>query len=209
MRRESISLAILSALALLPGCARSLHQEPVAPPVRIEVFVVTADSARQAVQYVRRQAPLSIDSPDPDVVARTLAASSGTPSLLHSTSWRREKDGAIVLTYLAYCEPAQFHPPEPVQIPWKALAAPPPTDPLHPRPPEIRDSDVLTHGLRHLSFLVRHAQDGRLAAALSSESQTFFRAMCGQLAGRLESAREAEECAATSGRRTDAPGSGR
>jgi hypothetical protein len=85
-------------------------------------------------------------------------------------------------------------------LPWDQLAPPAATDPQRPRPAEIREEDVIAHGLRHLSFLIRYARDGRLAAALSPRSVSFFRAMCGQLAGRLDAARDFEECAAVGAR---------
>ncbi len=200
MRCQLTSAAALSALALLTGCARLAHRETTSPRVLLEVFVVTADSVDHSIRYVRRNTALSMHSPDPDVVARELLGSFGTPSMLHSTSWRRENDGTVVLTYLAFCEPAQFRAPRPTYVAWSGLSAPPATDPLHPRPPEIREIDVLTHGLRHLSFLVRFSRDGRLPAALSAQSQSFFRAMCGQLAGRVESISKFEECTAVEAR---------
>ena len=187
-------------MVLLAVCGRAKRQEPAPPGVRLELFAVTSDSAVQSIRYVRSEAPVLRDSPDPDVVARGLLGSSATPAMIHSTSWRREKDGSVVLTYLAYCEPGQFHASQSVQLAWSDLASPPATDPLHPRPPQIRQVDVLRHGLRHLSFLVRYARDGRLEAALSPQSRAFFHAMCGQLAGRLESARQFEECVAVGAR---------
>jgi len=44
---------------------------------------------------------------------------------------------------------------------------------------------------------VRYSQDDRIRKALSPESLKFFRAMCGQLAGRFETAREFADCSDT------------
>jgi hypothetical protein len=188
------------ALLSLCGCGRTRTTDSKPAPVSLEVFVVGPAAGDETIRYVRRITSLSSRTADPDAVARELASGIATPAILHSTSWRWEKDGTIVLTYLAYCENAEFHGVEPVQLPWGNLMPSLVTDPQHPRPAEIREEDVLSHGLRYLSFLVRYARDGRLAGALSPRSRTFFAALCGQLAGRLDAARTFEECAAVGAR---------
>ena len=178
------------------GCGTARTRESKPASVSLEVFIVAPAANSDTIRYVRRITQLSNGSADPDAVARGLISGIAKPAILHSTSWRWEKDGTIILTYLAYCEGEEFKGAEPVQLAWGQLAPPAATDPQHPRPAEIREVDVLSHGLRHLSFLIRYARDGRLAAGLSPRSLTFFRAMCGQLAGRLDAARDFEECAA-------------
>jgi hypothetical protein len=192
-RNDWRAAATVLALASLGGCGGAAR-------VSLEVFVVSSSTGSRTIRYAKRVSSLSKRTADPDAAARELASGIATPAILHSTSWRWEKDGTVVLTYMAYCEHAEFRGVEPVQLPWDQLEAPRATDPRHPRPAEIREEDVVSHGLRHLSFLVRYALDGRLAAGLSPESRAFFRAMCGQLAGRLEAAREFEECAAAGAR---------
>jgi len=196
-RRAAVAAVILLSICAC-GPARTTNPQPAS--VSLEVFVVAPAEGSETIQYVRRITQLSSGSADPDAVARDVIGEIAKPAILHSTSWRWEKDGTIVLTYLAYCEDAEFNGVEPVQLPWDRLAPPPATDPQHPRPPEIREEDVVAHGLRHLSFLIRYARDDRLAAALSPRSLTFFKAVCGQLAGRLEAAREFEECPAVGAR---------
>jgi hypothetical protein len=188
------------ALLSIWGCGPARTTNPKPASVSLEVFIVAPAADREAIRYVRRITQLSNGSADPDTVARELTSGIAKPAILHSTSWRWEKDGTIILTYLAYCEDAEFRGVEPVQLPWNRLAPPAATDPQHPRPAVIREEDVISHGLRHLSFLIRYARDGRLAAALSPRSLTFFKAMCGQLAGRLDAARDFEECAAVGAR---------
>ncbi len=189
-----------SALLCIWACGPARTGNPKPASVSLEVFVVAPAAGSETIRYVRRISQLSKGSGDPDAVARGLIIGIAKPALLHSTSWRWEKDGTIVLTYLAYCEDAEFRGVETVQLPWDQLAAPAATDPQRPRPAEIREVEVISHGLRHLSFLIRYARDGRLAAALSPRSVSFFKAMCGQLAGRLDAARDFEECAAVGAR---------
>jgi hypothetical protein len=188
------------ALVSLLGCKAPETTAPRTASVSLEVFAVASAAEGETIRYVRRSTSLSTRTRDPDAVARDMVGGIATPAILHSTSWRWEKEGTIVLTYLAYCENGEFHGAEPVQVRWDRLAPPAATDPQHPRPAEIREEDVLAHGLRHLSFLIRYARDARLAAALSPRSLTFFAAICGQLAGRLDAARNFEECAAVGAR---------
>jgi hypothetical protein len=190
MTRSWPLAAAAVALLVNSGCASPRMK------VRLEVFLISLVKDGDAVQYAKRSTDLSGRSVDPDSAARELIQGHGATALLHSTSWRWEMDGTIVLSYLAYFEQADFRGLETRQVNWSEFAPPPATDPQRPRPREIREQDVLAHGLRHLSFLLRHARDGRLAASLSPRSLEFFRTMCGQLAGRLETASEFEECAA-------------
>ena len=188
------------ALAPLLSCGGARKTDGGLDRVALEAFVVAPGVAGEPIRYVRRVTDLPRAGGDPDAVARKLTEGIGAPAILHSTSWRWERDGTIVLTYLAYCERADFGGNAAAQLPWDQLAQPSATDPQKPRPAEIREQDVVSHGLRHLSFLIRYARDGRLSAALSPRSQTFFQALCGQLAGRIEAAREFEECAAVGAR---------
>jgi len=197
---ELKAVVVLWALIVLFGCKGSQPAAPKPAAVSLEVFAVSPAPDGKVIRYVRRTADLSNGANDPDSIAHELVRGIAAPAILHSTSWRWEKNGTIVLTYLAYCEDGQFWVAEPARLPLGRLAPPPATDPQRPRPSEIREEDVLAHGLRHLSFLVRYARDGRLTAALSPQSLSFFAAMCGQLAGRLDAAREFEECAAVQAR---------
>jgi hypothetical protein len=137
-------------LLSLCGCGRPRTPAPKPASVSLEVFVVSPAAGGETIRYVRRMTVLSNRTRDPDTVARELAGGTEKPAILHSTSWRWEKAGTIVLTYLAYCENAEFRGVEPVQLAWDSLMPPLATDPQHPRPAEIREEDVLSHGLRHL-----------------------------------------------------------
>lgn len=178
-------------LLLLSGCGKSPSK------VTLELFLVSLADGR-TIRYGRQVADLSRDKTDPDTVARGLLADVCAPAILHSTSWRWEKDGTLILTYLAYSEDPKCQSREPSALSWSELAPPPSTDPQKPRPPEIRQQDVLAHGIRHLTFLVRYSRDRRITEALSPQSVKFFQTMCAQLAGRYETAREFADCSVTS-----------
>ena len=182
------NLIMITCLLLAAGCSR--HQ----PKVILELFVASPSNDR-TIAYGVRTADLSRDSSDPDTVARSLMPRDCSPGIIHSTSWRWEKNGMLVLTYLAFSENSTCRSSEPSRLPWSELLPPQTTDPKKPRPAVIRQEDVLAHGIRHITFLVRYSQDRRIAEVLSPQSLEFFRSMCGQLAGRFETAREFADCA--------------
>ena len=50
-----------------------------------------------------------------------------------------------------------------------------------------------------LTFLMRYSPDDRIRKAVSPEGLQFFQALCGQLAGRYDTAREFADCASAPG----------
>jgi hypothetical protein len=149
---------------LLAVVACAAAEDPPRTAVAVEVFTVALagrDDGRLA--FTRSEGPL-VGGINPDQRARELAAeATGELRLIHSTSWRWEPDGRIVLTYLAWAGDGSL---APGARPLPTFAPPRPTDPLHPRPPEIGELDPLAHGLRHLAFLLRTGTDGSVAEAL-------------------------------------------
>lgn len=188
MKRLSILITCLPLILALAGCGRRQ------PKVVLELFLASP-SDDQTIAYGVKTADLSRDSSDPDTVARGLMPSGCSLAILHSTSWRWEKDGTLILTYLAFSEDLKCRSSEPSRLSWSELLPPQSTDPKKPRPAVIRREDVFAHGIRHITFLVRYSQDRRIAEALSPKSLRFFQSMCGQLAGRYETAREFADCA--------------
>jgi hypothetical protein len=146
--------------------------------VTVEVFSVGLDPSGGLV-FARQEGELR-DGANPDGRARSL--SSGETALLHSTSWRWEPDGRIVLTYLAWAKDGTL---VGVTRPLPKLEAPAATDPLRPRPAEVREVDPLAHGLRHLSFLLRTDRDGAVAKALGPRAAAALGAIEAGVAGEL------------------------
>jgi hypothetical protein len=188
MKRLLILIFCLTLILAFAGCGRQQ------PKVVLELFLASP-SDNQTIAYGVKTADLSRDSSDPDTVARGLMPAGCSLAILHSTSWRWEKDGTLILTYLAFSEDPKCRSSEPFRLAWSELLPPQSTDPKKPRPAVIRKEDVLAHGIRHITFLIRYSQDRRIEQALSAESVRFFQSMCGQLAGRYETAREFSVCA--------------
>jgi hypothetical protein len=101
--------------------------------------------------------------------------------LLHSTSWRYDALGRVVLTYAACPDPRPDLPAAQLEDPEPATAA---TE-RRPSPPEVRVGQVAMHAVRHLAWLAVNdpiavafiAERPDLALALASHSP--------ELAGRL------------------------
>lgn len=171
------------------------------PPasVCLELFAVALGEA-DTLCYLRRVVPLERRPPDPLVAQwlRELAALDqlpwSTPAIVHSTSWRYEAVGTVLLTYLAYGEAAAQRSSSRPAVPphdlatlyWSALPALPETDPQRPAPPLIEQRDVLAHGLRHLALLARRPGATALRARLGPRSLAFFEAIEPALPGQLE-----------------------
>lgn len=158
--RAPVALASL----LLGAAACAAPNEAPRTAVAVEVFAVAVTGAENAgLEYMRLEGALE-GGLNPDDRARGLASQATEElRLIHSTSWRWELDGRIVLTYLAWAGDGGL---AGGARPLPELAPPGQTDPLHPRPAEIRELDPLAHGLRHLAFLLRTDIDGSVAEAL-------------------------------------------
>ncbi len=172
-------------LGLLLGAAPLAAEGRADPATRVtvETFVVGLGTAKgEVLEFARRQGELT-GGVNPDIRARELAGKcAGEITLIHSTSWRWMPDGRIVLTYVAWAKDGTLTPgaralPD--------LGPPGPTDPLHPRPTEIRELDPLAHGLRHLAFLLRTSRDGAVAAALGPRSAAALARVEPDVAGEL------------------------
>lgn len=99
----------------------------------------------------------------PDEAARRLsgvtAADPGT--VLHSTSWRYEPDGRIVLTYAVCPDPSPWLPA--IEVPVLEIARG--EAPATPSPDHVALANVVAHAIRHLAFLM--AVDPVVARVLS------------------------------------------
>lgn len=182
MRAASLAAAVVLTLLALPGAAG--ERKPTTR-VHVETFTAGFTSAEgESLSFARLEEQLT-GGENPDTRARKLAGrSAGEIVLIHSTSWRWEKDGRIVLTYVAWAKDGQLRAGAEV-LP--RLSPPGQTDPLNPRPAEIRRLDPLAHGLRHLAFLLRTDREGKVAASLGPRSVEALKRLEPDVAGEIES----------------------
>ncbi|MFC9973636.1 hypothetical protein ACFVH6_22350 [Spirillospora sp. NPDC127200] len=137
--------------------------------VEVEVYLLRAEAGRLAY---RRCAGALGAREDPDAAARRLAGVPGGAALVHSTSWRCEDDGRVVLTYAVLPDPERGRPA--LAVGDVGLAYGESAD--RPSPVRVEFAQVALHAARHLAFLVEHdphvgdvvGRDAGLAAVLAS-----------------------------------------
>jgi hypothetical protein len=157
--------------------------------VGIEVFICAQEQAA-AVRYHRQLRDITTSNQDPDDVVSDIIADTGidrsnTVKFSHSTSWRFEPEKGLVLTYIVWVSgilntslPTRLVYPQNICLPQGAK-------PFNPRPLELREVDVLVHGLGHLRYLLDKRRNPNVAAALDyPEASALFSMMQPEVAGR-------------------------
>lgn len=171
--------------ALLLAVSTSVAAETPRLPVTrvaVEVFGVALRGNGEGLAFTRQEGPLE-NGENPDPLARRLVEEGAREIvLIHSTSWRWEPDGRIVLTYVAWAREGTLGR---AARPLPRLTAPGPVDPLRPRPAAIRELDPLAHGLRHLAFLLRTDRDRAMARALGPQAAAALQKLEPEVAGEL------------------------
>jgi hypothetical protein len=121
-------------------------------PVQAEVFVVWRNGDHLELTGPCGADPWLIELRAADhpleVVTRMVSDVIGDPLLVHSTSWRRDRD-AVILTFLAVIERDLVGAMASVPIERTALAR----GDAKAAPQEIATAQVVEHGLRHMAWL--------------------------------------------------------
>jgi hypothetical protein len=151
-------------------------------PVQAEVYVVWLDGDRIAWSGPCGAAPWLLElgaSDHPvEVVDRIVREVIGPPLLVHSTSWRRDRD-AVILSFIVVIEPGQVGTMESITVDRAELARSAATA----APQTIGHLQVIEHGLRHLAWLavddpvVRTTLSDAFRAALADYTPEPFRAL--------------------------------
>jgi hypothetical protein len=120
------------------------------------------DDGSLAFRQVTGQAP---DDADLDRCAHALAGplDAAAGAVLHSTSWRVDRPGRLVVTYAALPDPVPYLPAVPLVEPAVVVG---PTA-LRPSPLELHAHHVAAHAVRHLADLAERDPVVRAAAARS------------------------------------------
>nr|WP_157555089.1 hypothetical protein [Herbidospora sakaeratensis] len=130
-------------------------------PLSIEILVLRADEGgwryRRLVTALRDG-----ETPDEAVRRHVGVAADDEVTVVHSTSWRYQPRGRLVLTYAVCPDPDPRRPAE--ELTEFRLARGP--APARPAPDDLRVGDVAAHALRHLAHLLR--SDPVVAAAFGA-----------------------------------------
>jgi hypothetical protein len=121
--------------------------------VQAEIFVLWLDSGRPSVTGPCGPAAWYLEvgtGDDPlDVVTATIRRVIGEPVVVHSTSWRRDRE-AVVLSFIAVIDATLVGDMESLPLPRADLARGDATS----GPATIVHDQVVEHGLRHHAWLV-------------------------------------------------------
>jgi len=143
------------------------------------------------VRYARFFNDISSCEMDPDAITKDMLrlVDIGQGEKLpcaHSTSWRFE-DGCTILTYLVWVSKDELpdFPSNVLNV--DAVNCHGGAGPLNPRPECIKEEHVLTHGLRHLSYLIFEKEEPFLVQAFAETGSIgLLQGMEPALAGRIE-----------------------
>jgi hypothetical protein len=142
---------------------RSLIGLDIEGPVQAEVFVIWLDGDQPALTGPCGPAPwlieLGVSDHPVEVVDRMVRDIVGPPILVHSTSWRRDRD-AVVLSFVVVIDRALVGTMESASVGRAPLARSSATA----APTAIDSGAVVEHGLRHLAWLA--AEDPAVSAEL-------------------------------------------
>lgn len=154
----------------MPGYDPAMSRFPagfdVEGPVQAEVFVVWLDGDHLELTGPDGPAPWLIELGPTDhpveVVDRIVRDVVGSPLLVHSTSWRRDRD-AVILSFVVVIDEPVARGMVSAPIGRAELARSEATA----APRDIAYQQVVEHGLRHLAWLV--ADDPVVAGELSGD----------------------------------------
>src|SRR5688572_15808541 len=126
----------------------------VTSPVQAEIFTIWRSGDHLELTGPCGAAPwiveLGATEHPVEVVDRIVRDVVGEPLLIHSTSWRRDRD-AVILSFVVVIDPALVGTMESIPIGRAELARSEATA----APAEIATTAVVEHGLRHMAWLAK------------------------------------------------------
>lgn len=160
--------------------------------VFLETFFTTLNATH--VNYFRSCIDITHSMDDPDTLINNYVNSGGinipvfqtSDFLIHSTSWRYELEGHIVLTYIIYSDRLDFKELMIKTLPTKSLRHTSGTNTRRPRPEIIKEEHVVAHALRHLGFLIQTDHKHTYTKLLTSETVEILKSIFADLAGEIK-----------------------
>lgn len=147
---------------------------PVPPVVDVEVVLLRLEQPRQLCYRTLRRRLAEGETPD-DVA---LLVAGDHPTVSHSTSWRYEPPGLVVLTYAVLPDPDTDVAAVPLVGPAVVCSG----NPARPTPANLHGHHIAAHAVRHLAYLARH--DPAIAnVARSSRHQELWETLHAVAAG--------------------------
>lgn len=180
---------VLDMATALSLSIRSCHKTSM--KTTLEIFYVRIIGKQ--VRYRRKEVNLNRKGSDPDaLIWSRIRQGHSDPHpqdeehefIVHSTSWRCERPGKIILTYVAYSDELEFEKGKWKRLPLKSLRTI--TKKSH-KPPSRAEVEkrVVSHAMRHLAFLVQTEKQAEFERALNAETIKAFEKLWVSLAGQV------------------------
>ncbi len=122
--------------------------------------VILTKIVDEKILYKKVELDISNKSDNPDDLVLLLVQKHNTDIIeknrliSHSTSWRYVAPGSTIITYIVYSDDFDFGQSEISTLNISDINILQSGDPSRPAPKEISLSSVVSHGIRHLSFLI-------------------------------------------------------
>jgi hypothetical protein len=155
----------------------------------LEIFYLRI--MRKQVRYQRKEVNLSRKGSDPDklIWSNIRQEQKDIPEeeqefVVHSTSWRYERPGKVLLTYVAYSDDLTFESGKTKSLPLKNLRTILKRT-RKPRSPAELEKKIVSHAMRHISFLIKTDKQMDFQSAMTPETIKTFKKLWVSLAGRV------------------------
>jgi hypothetical protein len=151
--------------------------------------------AGKSVRYQRREVNLSRKGSDPDKLIQSLIQQKRQDEagevtekefVVHSTSWRYEQPGKVLLTYIAYSDELEFAKGKAKtrSVPLKQLRTLTKKS-RKPRSQAELEKKVVSHAMRHIAFLIRTDDQIDFDSAMTPKTMKTFEKLWVSLAGKV------------------------
>jgi hypothetical protein len=147
--------------------------------------------AGKRVRYQRKQVNLNRKGSDPDelIWSHIRRRQRDEPAeehefIVHSTSWRYERPGKVLLTYVAYSDELTFEKGKAKSLSLKGLRT------ISKKSRKLRsqaelEKKVVSHAMRHIAFLIRTDKQIDFKSAMTPKTTEAFEKLWVSLAGRV------------------------
>lgn len=154
----------------------------------LEIFLTKFD--HDQVAYRREEIDITQQTENPDELV-LLAVQKYSSQIIsrqrlisHSTSWRYVEGGKTIITYIVYSDDFEFSSSTYLKLDFSSLKIIDSGDTAKPAPNNITVENVISHGIRHLAYLVVH-NSSLYAQVVNPESLTSFQTIDQALAGKI------------------------
>jgi hypothetical protein len=158
--------------------------------IALEIFLTKI--VDDNIQYHRIVVGITNQSGNPDPLVldtvkqycELMTALEQNKVISHSTSWHYENPDQCVLTYVVYSDLINFNSDGVTILPVDNVEVVEAEDSTHPRPKDLNETHVISHGLKHISFLIKEDSD-KYSQVLNDHSIAMLLHLNGVLAGKL------------------------